>query len=53
MDKGIIMSELEMPWLVAVLGIAITLLGILGSVQDLQRFFNYFDEPVDVGAIVR
>ncbi len=22
-----------------------------GSVQDLQRFFSYFDEPVDVGAI--
>lgn len=24
-----------------------------GSAQDLQRFFSYFDEPVDVGAIVR
>ncbi|MFQ5992404.1 MAG: alkyl/aryl-sulfatase [Nitrospiraceae bacterium] len=22
-----------------------------GSLQDLQRFFSYFDEPVDVGAI--
>ncbi len=21
------------------------------SVQDLQQFFSYFDEPVDVGAV--